>query len=123
MTTESATKWNLWLVLAISVGYWVLLFFLTHSEPGNLGAKGYDKLAHFVAYGLLAVLLSTTVRAMGLRGWQWQVAVLAVCICYGAVDEYLQLFVPGRRADWLDLLADALGAATALILLQFVRKR
>ena len=40
---------------------------------------------------------------------------LAIAIGYAATDEIHQRFVPGRSAELVDLYADALGSAIALI--------
>jgi VanZ family protein len=75
-----------------------------------------DKHVHSLVFGGLALLLlrawasgrwaKVTLRASG------QVAVVA--IAYGAIDEWHQWFVPGRHADLLDLVADALGIVSAV---------
>ena len=39
-------------------------------------------------------------------------AIIAASI-YGASDEYHQYFVPGRVCDWVDWVADTLGATLA----------
>ncbi len=71
--------------------------------------RHWDKLAHFAAWALLAVLLARGVRG---RGGLW--APLAMAVVYGLVDEVHQSFVPGREMSALDLLADALGAAAGV---------
>ncbi len=95
-----------------------LLFYLS-SLPGlPLHIRFPDKVAHFIAYGILAV---SWVRALHggfvqLRPGTTALA-LALTIAYGASDEYHQSFVPGRDASLLDLLADALGALSCAALL------
>ena len=41
------------------------------------------------------------------------VVAAVVASLYGAFDEWHQLYVPGRSADWFDVLADAIGAIAA----------
>ena len=80
---------------------------------------GIDKLVHAVLYGVLAFL---ALRASWerTRGWRLVAATLLGVLCFAALDEWHQAFVPGRSADPLDLLADAVGAlagaAAALVL-------
>jgi len=93
-----------WLALA-----WAALIFAASSQPGSsVGLPPpWDKLAHLIAYAVLAGLL----HAAGLaRRWAFALAVL-----YGASDEWHQSFVPGRDASLGDLLADAVGALAALV--------
>lgn len=61
-----------------------------------------DKLYHFIAFAALAMPLCA---AYPRRIW-W---VVAGAIVFGGMIEVIQPMV-GRGAEWLDLLADALGA-------------
>jgi len=75
-----------------------------------------DKHVHFLVFGGFALVL--------LRAWtsgRWSEVtfgasawVALAAIAYGAIDEWHQWFVPGRHADVLDLVADALGAVSAV---------
>lgn len=103
----------------------MLAIFMTSSlesvppVPGRFA----DKIVHFVAYALLGacVLRGLTDRvlanATGTRAFQaWGLSAL-----YGASDEWHQSFVPGRTAAFDDWLADAAGAAAAVIVVLLVR--
>jgi VanZ family protein len=51
-------------------------------------------------------------------------AVVFLCaVAYGISDELHQAFVPGRTADWQDVLADTVGAAAAIWLAWRLRGR
>jgi len=43
-----------------------------------------------------------------------------VLLVYGGLIEVLQLFVPGRSAEWGDLLADGIGIVFGIGLAAFV---
>ena len=85
--------------------------------PGPEGLRQADKAAHFIVY---AVLGGLTYRAVS-RTWPTSSVMVVLCIAavvaFGALDEYHQLFVPGREASILDLLADTAGACLAILLL------
>lgn len=72
-----------------------------------------DKLAHFVIYGVLGLLIA---RAVIRSASRQPAALLTVALataavgCLGALDEVHQYFVPGRSADVFDGLADVVGA-------------
>lgn len=96
---------------------WALTLFLLSAQPQlpHPPAGFTDKHSHAVAYGLLALA-----SLHGLVQGQWRrvdarAATLAVllAVAYGVSDEWHQSFVPGRSSDLADVLADALGAATA----------
>ncbi|HTV03635.1 MAG TPA: VanZ family protein [Luteitalea sp.] len=99
---------------------WAGIIFLLSSQPVLPSPPGVnDKLAHAIAYGILAAacLLGATAGhwrrvAAGTVG-----LALLIAVVYGASDEFHQSFVPGRTPDVADLLADTVGAVTALSVL------
>ena len=74
--------------------------------------SGWDKVAHFLAYGVGGALAAGAGR-WSRRGWGWPgvafVAVVAVA------DEIRQSTLPHRSGDPLDLLADLVGALAFFI--------
>ena len=88
------------------------------SLPWNL-----DKLAHCIEYMLLSVLafraLAGTTKLS--RGQVLILVVLGVT-AYGISDEFHQMFVPGRDASWLDVLADGAGGIMGAYLSIIFRK-
>jgi VanZ family protein len=68
-----------------------------------------DKLNHFTAFAVLALLLMSAYRPAALAGVLW-------LTLYGALIEGVQSFLPWRSAEWADLGVDLL-AATAGVLL------
>ena len=89
------------------------LFFL--EEPRfarDLADATWDKLLHAAVFGALALLywVGLGFRAP-LPSW-----ILVTAI--GALDEFHQIFIPTRTADVLDAVADAVGAAIVILVLQ-----
>jgi VanZ family protein len=72
-----------------------------------------DKVAHFLQYGFLGLLLVLALRrGLELRDWPAAVALAwLIGTLYGISDEFHQSFVPGRDASVPDAIADAIGAA------------
>lgn len=69
-----------------------------------------EKSAHTLEYAVLAALLSRALAASdGERRRAFGVAVLLAWL-YALTDEFHQRFVPGRSADWSDIVFDWLGA-------------
>ena len=84
---------------------------------GPLPANTSDKVAHFVAYGLLGVLLARSFAGAEWVGYTahavrqaWMTATL-----YAVTDELHQAFVPGRTPSVGDWVADATGAALGAV--------
>lgn len=76
----------------------------------------YDKLAHATVFALLASAMG---YASGLRGKAMVMVAMGGAAAVGGLDEWHQMYLPGRSAGWDDLVADAAGAtlgAVALVL-------
>ena len=84
--------------------------FLGAEEAGkaHLFAAPWDKLAHSLYYGAMAVLLS---HGFGRR---WLLLPLVLVPLVGALDEWHQFYVPGRDASVFDWLADGIGTVFAV---------
>ena len=97
------------------VAWMAVIFFL--SAQAHLPTPGQhwldfvvEKSAHALEYAVLAALL---LRALGNRDRErWRAFGVAVLLAwfYALTDEFHQRFVPGRAADWSDILFDWLGA-------------
>lgn len=92
-------------------GLLVVLFALMLAPGGTIESEDliWDKAAHFIAFGLVLWSLGVLFRRLP-RTWA---ALLALGL--GAGVEVVQRYV-GRDPSWGDLLADALGILTALLL-------
>jgi VanZ family protein len=78
-----------------------------------------DKHEHFFFFGVLGAL---TLRALANAEWRritlaTVLGAMLITSAYGVSDEFHQRFVPGRDYEVLDMVADAIGAATAAGLL------
>jgi VanZ family protein len=79
--------------------------------PAGLG--NLDKIIHFIYYipgGFLAFMY---IRAFG------QISLLAsflLALSVSITDEFIQSFIPGRQADFFDIVADAFGIILGIYL-------
>ncbi len=106
---------------------WISTIYYLSSQPMpaiDLGFSNQDKLLHLGAYGLLGMLLlgSMIRHPDGYRSRQVLLAVVLAGL-YGCSDEWHQSFVPGRRLDELDLIADSVGALLGALALQMFTRR
>lgn len=111
-------------MIAALLLYWPAIFISTHipQVPKWVGQIAVsDKVMHFVAYLLLSSLLWFAVNPNKKVNWRKPAVwwVLFAVVWYGAIDEWLQMYV-GRSADVRDFLADLVGAATGLGILSVV---
>lgn len=74
--------------------------------------KGLDKLIHFSIFGILGWVMTRgfvmTESKFIKKGYMWLVPLIAGL--FAIVDEFHQTFVPGRSLDFMDWVADFLGA-------------
>lgn len=72
-----------------------------------------DKLLHAAEYAVLGALCYRAIRGSGDDSWRQQAIPAAILLAslYGVSDEVHQAFVPFRDSNWLDWLADTVGAA------------
>ena len=92
-----------------ALGMALALYVLGAQEAAQgLFRAPWDKLAHALTF---AIIGAATGLASGRRGWPLLAFCLLGATAVGALDEWHQRSLPGRSADLLDLLADAVGGA------------
>ncbi|HUF11490.1 MAG TPA: VanZ family protein [Longimicrobiales bacterium] len=102
---------------------WALLILWLGSLPSLTTplALPLDKVGHFGMFAVLGALL-----ALGLHGARIRASIawpLLAGIGVGVIDELHQRTVPGRTAEWADLVADVSGCALALWLAHLALER
>jgi len=121
---EYLEKRKVWFVYTPLVIYWLILFIATTIPVERLPSIGFtDKINHFIAYFILAVMVNLTLifqRKSRLLFEKASIATIIICLFYGAVDELHQILVPGRFAETLDWVADALGTISGVLIVIFL---
>ena len=105
---------SLWAPVII---YMAAIFYVSSLSDVSIPGGASDISAHTLAYLGLSVLVVRALAGGLPRRVVLRTAALAVLItvAYGASDELHQTFVPGRTAEWHDLLSDATGALAGTI--------
>ena len=111
-----------------TISYAVAIIILS-SIPGfnhkYIIISGYDKLIHFSAYAIFAVLIFRSVshitKKISLR--TAGIISLAFILVFAICDELYQSTTPGRRSDPYDVLFDFLGAAAIIIFVLLCKKK
>ncbi len=106
---------RLWAGLALVAALVIAWGSLTPGDelPSSLP---WDKASHFLGYAAIAGLV-------GLAGLRLPLA-FAAAVLFGVAVEFAQTLVPGRvGGDPADLMANALGAACAVLVLWALRRR
>ncbi|GJM59635.1 MULTISPECIES: VanZ family protein [unclassified Persicobacter] len=108
----------------------IIILFLTLLPASSLpsGINWYipfDKLAHAGVFGILALLLTIgsckqySVEHMKRFPYHWTIS---LCFVFGLLIEVLQGSFTSRHFEWMDLVADMIGAFIGLIVFFFVYK-
>ena len=98
-------------------GYAGLIFYLSaqpHPEEHVPFVTHFsDKVLHAVEYAVFGALCYRAFCRSGHDAWRQQAIPAAILLAslYGVSDEVHQAFVPFRDANWLDWVADTIGAA------------
>lgn len=117
---ETNKKWVIYFPLII---YWIILFIATTLPGKDMPSLDVsDKIEHFSAYFILAVLLNLTLmfqnKYIGIKKKAW-IFTLLIILTYAGLDEIHQLFVPGRDCEILDWVADSSGVVLGIIVVRF----
>ncbi|WP_411894295.1 VanZ family protein [Winogradskyella sp. A2] len=87
----------------------IVLSLINIPDIPDLGSTFDDKILHFVAYFILAIIWITYVKPLQSKATYNKVLIATVAL--GTLLEVLQLVLnPNRSFDVLDMLANALGA-------------
>jgi len=107
--------------------YWIILFTATSLPIERLPSVGFnDKINHFLAYFILAVLVNLTLIYQRKSRFLFQkapIVTIIIGLLYGAFDELHQIFVPGRFAETLDWMADGLGTIVGVLVVYYLISR
>lgn len=124
---EYLEKRKVYLVYVPLIIYWIMLFTATSLPAANLPSVAIsDKIKHFGAFFGLSVLLSLTLLYQNknlLFKNYFLAAALVISSIYGLLDEIHQSFVPGRNSEFLDWVADSLGAAVGVFVVFYLLKK
>jgi VanZ family protein len=104
----------LWAPVAI---YMAGIFYVSSLHQPPLPSGVDDKFAHATAYMGLGFVIARALAGGLPPRLTWSLALIGflIALIYGASDEFHQSFVAGRDSDILDLRADAIGAAIAMV--------
>jgi len=113
----------------IAAALWGGFLFLVTSWPNppavEAGGFPLDKLTHFLLYAVEAVLLHRAIRWKGRSGVAMSrvMAIVGTMAVWGMLDEAHQEWIPGRRMDTGDLVADIAGAAVGAVLGEAIARK
>jgi VanZ family protein len=107
---------------------WSALLFGLSTIPGSaipeVPTPNVDKLVHGALYLVLGLCCARGLGASArLAPVPLVMAATAMATAFGVTDELHQLLTPRRSADWLDVVADAIGALLGALVATGLRRR
>ena len=111
MGHRTSTRPRTWRLLLVVVLLAVSYLAVTPAPPRQANL-GWDKLNHFAAFFVIGVLACRAYPGNLNR----MATILLALLTYGAAIEIIQIYVPGRSAEWFDLLADGVGSLCGALL-------
>jgi VanZ family protein len=106
VTSSASHRRRRWIFAAALAG--LIVIASSRSAVEGPSVRNFDKVAHFSVYGLLATLV---VRALISARAFWAIVIVSI---FGLSDELHQHFTPGRSMEFMDWVADTLGATLAV---------
>ena len=106
--------------------YYGFIYFLSSRSrfPVEAPFQGFDKLAHLGIFGVFGLLLAWALSDPGERPAAGRMALAFLLGALGgARDEFHQIFVPGRSAEFWDAAADMAGTGAGVLLGAWLRTR
>jgi VanZ family protein len=105
---------SLWVPVAVCMA---AIFYVSSLSAPPLPGGMTDKSGHVLGYAVLGLTIVRAIAGGLPRRITPRIAALSILltVAYGVTDEVHQMFVPGRSAEVLDVVADAAGAAIAVV--------
>ncbi len=123
VSTVPATRRKTYLVLWVA---WTALTFVLTSIPNprfDVPVPLSDKLEHLVFYGGTGCFFAFWRMASGASAARAAAQALLFATLAGCLDELHQYWIPGRRVDVLDWLADTAGGGCGAFLSGLLSRR
>lgn len=117
-------KYKIFLIYIPLIIHWISIFILTSLPSDSLPHVALvDKVKHFIAYLVLSILLTLSLRAQS-RFKRLKTGFIkyafVITILYSTFDEIHQIFIPGRDAEIWDWVANLLGIILGIFVIKLI---
>lgn len=97
-----------------------VLTFVLRIMPIDIGPYLLRKVAHFLEYMILGILILLLIREYKKITTREIVFGILFCILYACSDEFHQMFISGRSPGVFDVMIDTFGSMSGIFLLYFL---
>ena len=78
------------------------------------------KFAHGFEFLVLSLIIFLTLKSFDIKNRECIIYTLFIVLLYAVIDEYRQLYIPGRTSSVRDIVIDFIGGIVGVIILQFI---
>lgn len=78
------------------------------------------KFAHGFEFLVLALIIFLTLKSFNIKNRECIIYTLFIVLLYAVIDEYRQLYIPGRTSSVRDIVIDFIGGIVGVVILQFI---
>ncbi|MEO2069356.1 MAG: VanZ family protein [Desulfurobacteriaceae bacterium] len=103
-------------VLKVLFVFYSFFIFVLSVIPRGIEVGSSDKLSHFLAFFVFAVLLKVSYRIPFMK-------TIVFSLLFGSFIEFVQFFLPYRSCDPLDLVADGAGSVLGSLVISVLLLR
>ena len=82
--------------------------------------KYIRKFAHGFEFLVLALIIFFTLKIFNVKSMDCIIYTLFIVLLYAVIDEYRQLYIPGRNSNVRDIVIDFIGGIGGVIVSQFL---
>lgn len=103
---------------------WLIVLFIlsvVHVPSIKIGLGLFDKITHFILYGITAILFLSVLRRRLKTKWSGIFFTISLSSLYGFMLEIVQSFISYRNFEFSDILANTIGA-TAFVMINYLRQ-
>jgi VanZ family protein len=109
-----------WLRYKLPLLVWALTILVLTLMPGknlpHVPLWSFDKLAHAFVFALLMLLALRAKFKQQKSGNPYAAYLFLSCVFYGMLIELIQNYIPGRSADFNDVIANTVGVLMGFLL-------
>lgn len=82
--------------------------------------KYIRKFAHGFEFLVLSLIVFSALKSFNIKSRECIIYTLFIVLLYAVIDEYRQLYIPGRNSSVRDIVIDFIGGIVGVIILQFI---
>ena len=110
-------------VMLLLIGVEIFYFSSLPGVPGAGGNPWIARIYHLVVFFLFAFFILASIKGIKKLTTKTYISALIISIIYAILDEFHQIFVPGRDGSIRDFMTDTIGIFFAVLIYFYISKK